>query len=252
MTAPARTLALFISDLHLQASHPRTAEAFFRFLAERAAHAERLYLLGDIFEYWAGDDDLDDPFNRSVATALRRLSDGGTAVYWLGGNRDFLVGTGFAEAAGLTLLPEPHAATIAGRQVVLVHGDAQCTDDVKYMAFRAQVRDPAWQRQFLAMPLAQRKAIIAGLREGSRAAHGEKSYEIMDVTPAAVAALHAETDTDVIIHGHTHRPALHETDGKRRYVLPDWELDAEPIRGGWIAIDEDGRIQRFDLDGHPL
>ncbi|KQY12019.1 UDP-2,3-diacylglucosamine hydrolase [Massilia sp. Root133] len=248
----ARTLALFISDLHLQASHPRTAEAFFRFLAERAAHAERLYLLGDIFEYWAGDDDLDDPFNRSVATALRRVSDGGTAVYWLGGNRDFLVGTGFADAAGLTLLPEPHVATIAGRQVVLVHGDAQCTDDVKYMAFRAQVRDPAWQSQFLAMPLAQRKAIIAGLREGSRAAHGEKSYEIMDVTPAAVAALHADTDTDVIIHGHTHRPALHEAGGQRRYVLPDWELDADPIRGGWIAIDEDGRILRCDLDGRTI
>jgi UDP-2,3-diacylglucosamine hydrolase len=252
MTAPARTPALFISDLHLQVSHPRTAEAFFRFLAERAAHAERLYLLGDIFEYWAGDDDLDDPFNRSVATALRCLSDGGTAVYWLGGNRDFLVGTGFADAAGLTLLPEPHVATIAGRQVVLVHGDAQCTDDVKYMAFRAQVRDPVWQRQFLAMPLAQRKAIIAGLREGSRAAHGEKSYEIMDVTPAAVAALHADSGTDVIIHGHTHRPALHETDGKSRYVLPDWELDVDPVRGGWIAIDDAGRIVRFDLDGQAI
>ena len=248
----ARTLALFISDLHLQASHPRTAEAFFRFLAERAAHAEQLYLLGDIFEYWAGDDDLDDPFNRSVATALRRVSDGGTAVYWLGGNRDFLVGTGFADAAGLTLLPEPHVAIIGGRQVVLVHGDAQCTDDVKYMAFRAQVRDPAWQRQFLAMPLAQRKAIIAGLREGSRAAHGEKSYEIMDVTPAAVAALHADTGTDVIIHGHTHRPALHEAGGQRRYVLPDWELDADPVRGGWIAMAEDGRILRCDLDGRTI
>lgn len=252
MTAPARTLALFISDLHLQASHPRTAEAFFRFLAERAARAERLYLLGDIFEYWAGDDDLDDPFNRSVVDALRRVSDGGTAVYWLGGNRDFLVGAGFADAAGLTLLAEPHVATFGGREVVLVHGDAQCTDDVKYMAFRAQVRDPAWQRQFLAMPLAQRKAIIAGLREGSRAAHGEKSYEIMDVTPTAVAALHADSGSDVIIHGHTHRPALHEADGKRRYVLPDWELDAEPVRGGWIAIDEDGRILRHDLDGRVL
>jgi UDP-2,3-diacylglucosamine hydrolase len=248
----ARTLALFISDLHLQASHPRTAEAFFRFLAERAAHAERLYLLGDIFEYWAGDDDLDDPFNRSIATALRRVSDGGTAVYWLGGNRDFLVDTGFAEVAGLTLLPEPHVATIGGRDVVLVHGDAQCTDDVKYMAFRAQVRDPAWQRQFLAMPLAQRKAIIAGLREGSRAAHGEKSYEIMDVAPAAVAALHADSGSDVIIHGHTHRPALHEAGGRQRYVLPDWELDEEPVRGGWIAIDEDGRILRCDLDGHAI
>jgi UDP-2,3-diacylglucosamine hydrolase len=252
MATPARTPALFISDLHLQASHPRTAEAFFRFLAERAAHAERLYLLGDIFEYWAGDDDVDDPFNCSVADALRRVSDGGTAVYWLGGNRDFLVGPGFADAAGLTLLPEPHVATIAGRQVALVHGDAQCTDDVKYMAFRAQVRDPAWQHQFLAMPLAQRKAIIAGLREGSRAAHGEKSYEIMDVTPAAVAALHAHSGADVIIHGHTHRPALHVVDGKRRYVLPDWELDSEPTRGGWIAIDEAGRILRVDLDGHVI
>jgi UDP-2,3-diacylglucosamine hydrolase len=248
----ARTLALFISDLHLQASHPRTAEAFFRFLAERAAHAERLYLLGDIFEYWAGDDDLDDPFNHSVVAALRRVSDAGTAVYWLAGNRDFLVGTGFADAAGLTLLTEPHVATIGGRKVALVHGDAQCTDDVKYMAFRAQVRDPAWQSQFLAMPLAQRKAIIAGLREGSRAAHGEKSYEIMDVTPAAVAALHADTGTDVIIHGHTHRPALHEAAGKRRYVLPDWELDDAPVRGGWIAITEDGRILRCGLDGHVI
>jgi UDP-2,3-diacylglucosamine hydrolase len=252
MTAPARTLALFISDLHLQASHPRTAEAFFRFLAERAAQAERLYLLGDIFEYWAGDDDLDDPFNAGVVAALRRVSDAGTAVYWLGGNRDFLVGTGFADAAGLTLLQEPHVATIGGRKVVLVHGDAQCTDDVKYMAFRAQVRDPAWQNQFLAMPLAQRKAIIAGLREGSRAAHSEKSYEIMDVAPAAVAALHADSATDVIIHGHTHRPALHEADGKRRYVLPDWELDEDPRRGGWIAIADDGRILRCDLDGRAL
>ena len=256
MTAPARTLALFISDLHLQASHPRTAEAFFRFLAERAAHAEQLYLLGDIFEYWAGDDDLDDPFNARVVTALRRLGDGGTAVYWLGGNRDFLVGAGFAAAAGLTLLAEPHVATIAGHRIVVVHGDAQCTNDARYMAFRAQVRDPAWQRQFLAMPLAQRKAIIAGLREGSRAAHGETSYESMDVAPAAVAALYADSDTDVIIHGHTHRPALHKAGGKLRYVLPDWELDmdsaTEPVRGGWIAITEDGRILRCDLDGLDL
>jgi len=247
-----RTPALFISDLHLQASHPRTAEAFFRFLAERAALAERLYLLGDIFEYWAGDDDVDDPFNARVVAALRAVSAGGTAVYWLGGNRDFLVGAAFAAAAGLTLLDEPHVATVAGRRVALVHGDAQCTDDVKYMAFRAQVRDPAWQRQFLAAPLAQRKAIIAGLREGSRAAHGEKSYEIMDVTPSAVAALHRDSGADVVIHGHTHRPALHDTDGRLRYVLPDWELDEKPVRGGWIEIAPDGRILRHGLDGRVL
>jgi UDP-2,3-diacylglucosamine hydrolase len=172
----------------------------------------------------------------------------------MAGNRDFLVGQAFAEAAGLRLLPDPWVADFNGQKVALVHGDAQCTDDVKYMAFRAQVRDPAWQSQFLAMPLAQRKAIIAGLREGSRQAHGEKSYEIMDVTAAAVDALHAATQADTIIHGHTHRPALHQDPqtGRRRYVLPDWELDAEPARGGWISILEDGRITRHGLDGQPL
>ena len=252
MTAPARTLALFISDLHLQVSHPRTAEAFFRFLAERAVHAEALYLLGDIFEYWAGDDDLETPFNAAIANALLQLTGQGVAVYWMAGNRDFLAGQGFAQAAGLTLLPEPCVASFGGTRVALVHGDAQCTDDVKYMAFRAQVRDPAWQSQFLAMPLAQRKAIIAGLREGSRSAHAEKSYEIMDVAPAAVAALHEATGADVIIHGHTHRPALHQDGQRRRYVLPDWELDEEPQRGGWIAIDADGTITRHALDGSEL
>jgi UDP-2,3-diacylglucosamine hydrolase len=252
MTAPARTLALFISDLHLQAAHPRTAEAFFRFLAERAVHADQLYLLGDIFEYWAGDDDLADPFNHSIAAALRRLSDAGTAVYWMAGNRDFLVNAGFAEAAGLSLLAEPFVATFGATRVVLVHGDAQCTDDEKYMAFRAQVRQPAWQQQFLAMPLVQRKAIIAGLREGSKAAHGEKSVEIMDVTSHAVDELHTASGADVIIHGHTHRPALHIDGGRRRYVLPDWELDQEPVRGGWIEADAQGCITRHALDGRPL
>jgi UDP-2,3-diacylglucosamine hydrolase len=249
MTTPARTLALFISDLHLQASHPRTAEAFFGFLAGRARHAEALYLLGDIFEYWAGDDDLDTPFNAEVAGSLRRLADAGTKLYWMAGNRDFLAGQGLADAAGLTLLAEPYVATFAGTRVALVHGDAQCTGDTKYMAFRAQVREPAWQQQFLAMPLGQRKAIIAGLREGSRSAHAEKSYEIMDVAPAAVAALHEATGADVIIHGHTHRPALHRDGQRRRYVLPDWELDEDPVRGGWIAIDAEGAITRHDLDG---
>jgi UDP-2,3-diacylglucosamine hydrolase len=253
MNSPARTLALFISDLHLQESHPRTLDAFFAFLAERAAHAEALYLLGDIFEYWAGDDDLASPFHQHIVDALRTLSDSGVAVYWMAGNRDFLVGQDFASAAGLRLLPDPTVVTIAGQRIALIHGDAQCTDDLKYMAFRAQVRDPAWQQQFLAMPLAQRKAIIAGLREGSRQAHGEKSYEIMDVTAEAVAALHEATQADTIIHGHTHRPALHQDaeTGRRRYVLPDWELDAEPPRGGWIAIDANGRITRHHLDGQP-
>jgi UDP-2,3-diacylglucosamine hydrolase len=247
MTMPA-PLALFISDLHLQESHPRTAEAFFRFLAERAVHAERLYLLGDIFEYWAGDDDLAEPFHQRVIAAIRAVAAAGVAVYWLAGNRDFLVGPGFAEAAGLTLLEEPHLIEAGGRRYALVHGDAQCTRDTKYMAFRAQVRDPAWQRQFLAMPLAQRKAIIAGLREGSREAQAGKTYEIMDVSPDAVQALFDATGADAIIHGHTHRPAVHESGDKRRYVLPDWELDAQPRRGGWIELAADGALSQHFLD----
>lgn len=248
MTVPD-TLALFVSDLHLQSAHPRNAEAFQRFLAERAALSQSLYLLGDLFEYWAGDDDIDAPFHQTIIRSLRALSDAGVAIYWIAGNRDFLVGQAFADAAGLTLLAEPHVVSIGGQRITLVHGDAECTADIKYMEFRAQVRQSAWQQQFLAMPLAQRKAIIAGLREGSREAHGSKSYEIMDVTPAAISALFERTGSDTIIHGHTHRPALHQQGTRRRFVLPDWEVDAEPPRGGWIAIDSDGAITRHELDG---
>ena len=248
MASAAHPVALLISDLHLQPSHPRTAEAFLRFLAERAVKARQLYLLGDLFEYWAGDDDLAEPFHQRIVDAIREVSAAGVAVFWIAGNRDFLVGQQFADAAGLTLLAEPHVITVAGQRIALVHGDAQCTDDLKYMEFRAMVRQPAWQQHFLAMPLAQRKAIIAGMRDGSREAHTAKSYAIMDVTAEAVSALHAATGADIIIHGHTHRPALHEADGKRRYVLPDWELDATPTRGGWIAIDADGSISRHDLN----
>ena len=249
MATPARTLALFISDLHLQESHPRTAEAFFRFLDDHARHTRQLYLLGDIFEYWAGDDDLDTPFHARVTRALRVLADSGVALFWMAGNRDFLVGPGFAEAAGLSLLAEPHVVEIGGRRIVLVHGDAECTLDTKYIEFRAMVRNPAWQQQFLAMPLTQRKTIIAGLREGSREAHTTKSYDIMDVTLDAIEAVLNATGADVMIHGHTHRPALHRHGERLRYVLPDWECDAEPPRGGWIAIAEDGAIRRCGLDG---
>jgi UDP-2,3-diacylglucosamine hydrolase len=241
--------ALFISDLHLQPAHPAITAAFYGFLERHARHAQQLYLLGDLFEYWAGDDDIADPFYAEVVAALRAVSDAGVALYWIAGNRDFLVGARFAEAANLTLLPETWVAEIGGQKVVVLHGDAQCTQDTKYMEFRAMVRQPAWQQQFTALPLAQRKAIIAGLRADSRKEQGGKSYEIMDVTPEAIAAVYAQTGTDVMIHGHTHRPALHDVDGKRRYVLPDWEPDATPPRGGWIAIDSDGAITRHDFAG---
>ncbi|HEX5342399.1 MAG TPA: UDP-2,3-diacylglucosamine diphosphatase [Duganella sp.] len=241
--------ALFISDLHLQPAHPATSKAFFDFLEQHARHAQQLYLLGDLFEYWAGDDDITDPYHAEIVAALRAVSDAGVVVYWIAGNRDFLVGARFAEAANVILLPETWVAEIAGHKVVVLHGDAQCTQDTKYMEFRAMVRQPAWQAQFTAMPLAQRKAIIAGLRADSRKEQSGKSYDIMDVTPQAILDVFAETGADIMIHGHTHRPALHNVDGKRRYVLPDWEPEATPPRGGWIAITDDGAITRHDLTG---
>ncbi|MFI4938825.1 MAG: UDP-2,3-diacylglucosamine diphosphatase [Burkholderiales bacterium] len=249
------TAALFISDLHLQASMSRTAQAFFDFMKHRATKAQQLYLLGDIFEYWAGDDDID-PFNRKVIDAIRAVSNAGVDVFWIAGNRDFLAGSTFAEASGITLLPDPFVAHIAGQQLVLTHGDAQCTDDTSYMAFRAQVRRPEWQKEFLARPLAQRKAIIAGMRQSSREAQCNKADEIMDVNPGAIAALYDATATAIMIHGHTHRPAQHVISGdngtRARYVLPDWDYDAAIARGGWIAIAADGRITRFGADGQAL
>ncbi|MYM24976.1 UDP-2,3-diacylglucosamine diphosphatase [Duganella sp. FT135W] len=242
--------ALFISDLHLQPAHPATSKAFFDFLEQHARHAQQLYLLGDLFEYWAGDDDITDPYHADIVAALRAVSDAGVVIYWIAGNRDFLVGARFAEEANVILLPETWVAEIGGHKVVVLHGDAQCTQDTKYMEFRAMVRQPAWQAQFTAMPLAQRKAIIAGLRADSRKEQSGKSYDIMDVTPQAILDVFAETGAEVMIHGHTHRPALHQLDeGKRRYVLPDWEPESTPARGGWIAITDDGAITRYDLNG---
>jgi UDP-2,3-diacylglucosamine hydrolase len=214
--------------------------------------AQALYVLGDLFEYWVGDDDLAAPFNAEVSAALASVSAAGVALYWIAGNRDFLVGPGFAAATGAVLLTEPFVATIAGLRIALLHGDAQCTDDVAYMEFRAQVRQPAWQQQFLALPLDQRHAIVAGLRKDSRAMQSAKATEIMDVAPQAIAHVFDSTGTSVMIHGHTHRPALHATSTTRRYVLPDWDLDCNPPRGGWIAVHADGSIDRIDANGAKL
>lgn len=255
-SAQPQTVALFVSDLHLQPSLPRTTQAFLDFLQQHAQQTRQLYLLGDLFEAWAGDDDIATPFNRRIVDAIRVVSDAGIAVFWIAGNRDFLVGAEFAAAAGLTLLPDPFVATIGGRPIALSHGDSLCTDDVAYIAFRAQVRQPAWQQAFLALPLARRQAIIAELREGSRAEQRVKAAEIMDANAAAVADLFAASGTDVMIHGHTHRPARHDYSGaaglQRRYVLPDWDCDTTPARGGWIALDAGGALRRFVVDGSEL
>ncbi len=247
LKAQPETVALFVSDLHLSPQMPGTAAAFFRFLDEHASRARRLYLLGDVFEYWAGDDDLDDPFNRQVVSALRRLSDRGVQLYWIAGNRDFLAGDEFARATGMSLLPDPYLAEIAGQRLLLLHGDAQCTDDSGYMAFRHQVRQPDWQRAFLARPLAERKAIIAGMREGSRDAQRGKAMAIMDVNGDAIERLFAEHKVTLMIHGHTHRPAIHRTNGGVRHVLPDWDCESAAVRGGWLALAADGSLTRVTL-----
>ncbi len=243
------TLALFVSDLHLSPDLPKTTEAFFGFLRDHALHTKALYLLGDIFEYWAGDDDLEDPFHRDVIRKLRSVSDHGVSVYWIGGNRDFLVGEAFATACGMRRLSEPHVAEIAGKRLLLLHGDAQCTDDTAYMAFRSQVRDPEWQRAFLARSLAERKAIISGMREGSRQAQRDKPMAIMDVNAGEIADLFEAYAVPLMIHGHTHRPQVHEHDGRVRHVLPDWDCDADVVRGGWIAMDADGELLRVNMAG---
>lgn len=249
--AQPQAVALFVSDVHLHDSLPLTTAAFLQFLSTHAKRADQLYLLGDLFEYWPGDDDIDTPYHRHIVDAIREVSDAGVTVFWIAGNRDFLVDSTFAEATGATLLQDPATATVAGQTIALSHGDALCTDDTEYMAFRAMVRQGAWQKGFLAKPLAERKAIIEGMRGQSEAGKKNKSAEIMDVNPDAVARLFKNTGASMLIHGHTHRPASHicqTPDGEAvRHVLPDWDMDHGPEaqRGGWLAIDALGMVRRF-------
>ena len=251
--AQSKPIALFVSDVHLQESMPRTTEAFLDFLRVHAPQAKQLYLLGDLFEYWAGDDDIGDSYNRRITEVIRTVSTTGVDVFWIAGNRDFLVGAEFAAVAGLKLLHDPHVMELAGLRIVLAHGDAQCTDDLDYMKFRAQVRQPEWQQQFLGMPLAQRKAIIDGMRTGSKEAQRGKSYEIMDVNASAITSLFDSTLANVMIHGHTHRPGCHQYGGNRtRYVLPDWDCDGANQRGGWLALNEHGKLSFVGVEGNEV
>ncbi|MEA5097020.1 MAG: UDP-2,3-diacylglucosamine diphosphatase [Burkholderiaceae bacterium] len=244
-------VALFVSDLHLHPSNPKTEQAFRDFLRQPARQAQHLFLLGDMFESWAGDDDLATPWNRSIADAIRAVSDAGVQIGLISGNRDFLIGKKFAQTAGFSLLPDPHVVTLSDQRIVLTHGDALCTDDVGYMAFRAKVRNPLAQKLFLAMPLSKRKAIIEGMRSDSVTAQKAKTNAIMDVNKGAVDALFEQTNASIMVHGHTHRPARHDSaDGKRvRYVLTDWDCECKPERGGWMALYANGTFRRFDIKG---
>jgi UDP-2,3-diacylglucosamine hydrolase len=216
---------LLVSDVHLDGGAPEATEQFLGFLAHEAADAEALYILGDLFEAWVGDDD-EDPDNERVCRGLRELTARGVACFALRGNRDFLLGAGFCARTGCRLLPDPVIAQFDGEQVLLTHGDALCTDDHRYQELRTLVREPAWQRRFLALPRAHRQLLADEARAGSRRHTARTVPQIMDVNSSTVAAAFRAAQVRRMIHGHTHRPGVHELriegGSAERIVLGAW------------------------------
>lgn len=216
---------LFISDLHIDASRPAITAQFIEFLRRDAANADALYILGDLFESWIGDDDPDSAQIAAIE-GIRTLTASGVPCFVMHGNRDFLLGERFCGAAGALLLPDPVLLTLHGQSVLVMHGDALCTDDRSYQRLRATVRDANWQRQFLALSVAQRRALATAARDGSRAHTAAVGYSITDVNSASVAAVLRNAETQILLHGHTHRPAVHtlQVDERTctRIVLGDW------------------------------
>ncbi|WP_286220072.1 UDP-2,3-diacylglucosamine diphosphatase [Marinobacter apostichopi] len=227
---------LFISDLHLEESRPDITEAFLGFLKEKAHGVEQLYILGDFFEAWIGDDERT-PLQEQIAAALRAVSDSGTEIFLMHGNRDFLIGHDFCDRAGATLLDDPTVVDLYGTPTLLMHGDSLCTADVEYQKFRANMRNPQWQQMILQRPLADRQQMARQLREISMAKNQGKAETIMDVTPEEVVNDMETHGVQRLIHGHTHRPAEHhlQANGQpaKRIVLGDWDthvwwLDVQP------------------------
>lgn len=222
----------FISDLHLHESRPQITRAFFQFLHTQAKGAEKLFILGDFFDAWIGDDD-DAPLNSEVATELKKLSDAGTAIFLMHGNRDFLLGENFAAQAGGQIIPEYTTIDLYGKPTLLLHGDSLCTDDAQYLAFRQQVRSPQWQQHVLSQPLTARRALAAQMREKSQAMNSLKAEDIMDVNQAEVIKTMENASVTRMIHGHTHRPARHlfeiNSEPVERLVLGDWHHKAWAI-----------------------
>ncbi len=239
---------LFISDLHLDDSRPQICELLLRYLAGPARDAERLFILGDLFEFWIGDD-YPNPLADQVAAGLADLKASGTRLFFMPGNRDFLVGADYCGRAGLEPLAEPVTVTLGHQSAVLCHGDALCTGDEAYQAFRAKVRAPGWIEAFLAQPLAQRLEFARYAREESARQNAGKAAEIMDVTPSEVVRLLREQGVDLLIHGHTHRPGLHDVDvdGRscQRVVLGDWYE-----QGSVLVFDHD-RLTLQQLEHQP-
>ncbi|WP_051711357.1 UDP-2,3-diacylglucosamine diphosphatase [Andreprevotia chitinilytica] len=227
---------LFISDLHLSPADPATAAAFHAFLVGQAREATALYILGDLFEVWIGDDQSNDPFYAEQVRAIRALVDTGTPVYFMPGNRDFLCGNRFASAAGLALLADPTVIAPFGMPVLLAHGDAYCTDDAAYQRFRRIVRSPITQWLWLRLPFSWRNREAAKLRQQSQQHNRAKADYILDVNVQAVEAAMQWANSATLIHGHTHRPARHTQINGTRWVLPDWHAGA----GGYLRLDESG------------
>ena len=237
---------LIVSDLHLDAARPAITECFLRFLREEAASAQALYILGDLFEAWVGDDETTEPA-QAVRAGLHALTQSGVPVFFLRGNRDFLVGPRFAAETGVQLLPDPSVVSLHGQPTLLMHGDLLCTDDLAYQSFRNQVRDPTWQAQFLAQPLPARQAFAAQARAASQKhqqglKNARQLEAITDVNEDAVRSTLQRYGVTRLIHGHTHRPAIHALrlgkQSAQRIVLGDWY--------------EQGSVLRLDSDGISL
>lgn len=246
MISHNRMTTLFISDLHLEPGRPATAQAFLRFISERTQEIDALYILGDLFEAWIGDD-FDNEFITALKNALGAVSIRGVPLYFIHGNRDFLVSELFAKQTGCRILNDPTVIDLYGTPTLLMHGDTLCTEDTPYLEFRAMVRNPQWQQELLAKSIPERLAIAQNLREVSKEKTGEKTAEIMDVTPDEVQRVMAEHGVQRLIHGHTHRPKIHRLtvngDPAERIVLGDWGEQ------GWVLeVDRDGYdLQQFNL-----
>lgn len=237
----AAQATLFISDLHLDARHPQITRQFEQFLQNEAGGAEALYILGDLFELWIGDDD-PDPEKRRIVAALRTLTERSVPCYVMSGNRDFLYGPQFAADSGCQLLEDPVVVHLHGTRVLVTHGDALCTDDRSYQNLRAMVRDPGWQKKFLALTPEQRLGLAQTARAGSKAHIAKATMSIMDVNIETVATAMRAANVKTLLHGHTHRPAIH------RFML-DGEPATRIVLGDWY---EQGSVLRWDRNGYEL
>ncbi len=243
----AMSPTLLLSDLHLAPERPASAAAFHAFARGPARGAAAVYIMGDLFDWWIGDDQRNEPFAQTVVQSLRGIRDAGVPLFIARGNRDFLLGDDFARATGATLLPERTVVDLAGTLTLLSHGDELCTDDVRYQQYRAWSRDPRRQRRVLRLPYRIRRWIAAWMRRRSRAATARKPESILDVNAMAVEQAFREHGVARMIHGHTHRPARHESvvDGtpRERVVMADWD-----DRGHYLEVDATG-VHVRDIDG---